>query len=55
MGNMPLGAAPGQQKTRVNSCRHQTVHRGKVRPGVSESFGSEILCAKCFKKSGTIL
>ena len=36
-GNTPLGAAPGQQKTRVNSYRRQTMHRGKVRPGVSES------------------
>ena len=26
----------GQQKTHVNSYRRQTVHRGKVDPGVSE-------------------
>ena len=27
---------PGQRKTHVNSHRRQTVHRGKVDPGVSE-------------------
>ena len=35
-GNPPLEVAPGQRKTHVNSCRRQTVHRGKVDPGVSE-------------------
>ena len=35
-GNPPLEVAPGQRKTHVNSYRHQTVHRGKVDPGVSE-------------------
>ena len=34
--NPPLEVAPGQRKTHVNSCRRQTVHRGKVDPGVSE-------------------
>ena len=32
----PLEVAPGQRKTHVNSHRSQTVHRGKVDPGVSE-------------------
>ena len=32
----PLEAAPGQQKIHVNSYRRQTVHRGKVDPGVIE-------------------
>ena len=36
MGNLPLEVAPGQQNTHVNSYRHQTTHRGKVDPGVSE-------------------
>ena len=35
-GNLPLEVAPGQRKTHVNSYRRQTVHRGKVDPGVSE-------------------
>ena len=35
-GNPPLEVAPGQRKTHVNSYRCQTVHRGKVDPGVSE-------------------
>ena len=35
-GNPPLEVAPGQQKTRVNSYRSQTVHQGKVDPRVSE-------------------
>ena len=35
-GYPPHKAALGQRKTRVNSYRHQTVHRGKVDPGVSE-------------------
>ena len=35
-GNPPLEVAPGQRKTHMNSYRHQTVHRGKVDPGVSE-------------------
>ena len=34
--NPPLEVAPGQRKTHVNSYRRQTVHRGKVDPGVSE-------------------
>ena len=32
----PLEVAPEQRKTHVNSGRRQTVHRGKVDPGVSE-------------------
>ena len=35
-GNPPLEVAPGQRKTHVNSYRRQTVHGGKVDPGVSE-------------------
>ena len=35
-GNPPLEVAPGQQKTHVNSYRCQTMHRGKIDPGVSE-------------------
>ena len=35
-GNPPLEVASGQRKTHVNSYRRQTVHRGKVDPGVSE-------------------
>ena len=35
-GNPPLEVAPGQRKTHVNSYRRQTLHRGKVDPGVSE-------------------
>ena len=35
-GNPPLEVAPGQRKTHVNSYRRQTVHRGKVDPGVNE-------------------
>ena len=35
-GNPPFEVAPGQRKTHVNSYRRQTVHRGKVYPGVSE-------------------
>ena len=35
-GNPPLEVALGQRKTHVNSYRRQTVHRGKVDPGVSE-------------------
>ena len=35
-GNPPLEVAPGQRKTHVNSYRRQTMHRGKVDPGVSE-------------------
>ena len=34
--HQPREVAPGQRKTHVNSCRRQTVHRGKVDPGVSE-------------------
>ena len=35
-GNLPLEVALGQRKTHVNSYRRQTVHRGRVDPGVSE-------------------
>ena len=35
-GNPPLEVAPRQRKTPVNSYRRQTMHRGKVDPGVSE-------------------
>ena len=35
-GDPPLKVAPGHRKTHVNSHRRQTVHRGKVDPGVSE-------------------
>ena len=35
-GYPPLEVAPGQRKTHVNSCRRQTVNRGKVDLGVSE-------------------
>ena len=35
-GNPPLEVASGQRKTNVNSYRRETVHRGKVAPGVSE-------------------
>ena len=35
-GNPPLKVAPSQRKTHVNSYRRQTMHRGKVDPGVSE-------------------
>ena len=35
-GDPPLEVAPGQRKAHVNSYRRQTVHRGKVDPGVSE-------------------
>ena len=34
--NPPLEVAPGQRTTHENSYRRQTVHRGKVDPGVSE-------------------
>ena len=41
--NPPLEVAPGQRKTHVNSYRRQTVHRGKVDPGVSELlWGNEL-------------
>ena len=36
-GNPPLKVAPGQGEIHVNSYRRQTMHRGKVDPGVSES------------------
>ena len=35
-GNSPLEVAPGQRKTHVNSYRRQTVHRGRVDPGIRE-------------------
>ena len=38
----PLEVAPGQRKTHVNSYRRQTVHRGKVDPGVSELTGGNV-------------
>ena len=42
-GNPPLEVALGQRKTHVNSYRHQTMHQGKVDPGVSElSWGNEL-------------
>ena len=31
-----LSKLPGQRKTHVNSYRRETMHRGKVDPGVSE-------------------
>ena len=42
-GYPPLEGAPGQQKTHVNSYKGQTMHQGKVDPGVSESpWGNEL-------------
>ena len=35
-GNPPFEVAPGQGVIRVKSYRRQTMHRGKVDPGVSE-------------------
>ena len=35
-GNPPLEVAPGQGEIHVNSYRRQTMHQGKVDPGVSE-------------------
>ena len=35
-GNPPLEVAPGQGEIHMNSYRCQTMHRGKVDPGVSE-------------------
>ena len=35
-GNPPLKVALGQGEIHVNSYRRQTMHRGKVDPGVSE-------------------
>ena len=35
-GNPPLEVAPGKRETHLNSYRRQTMHRGKVDPGVSE-------------------
>ena len=35
-GYPPLEIGPGQRKAHVNSYRRQTVHRGKVYPGVIE-------------------
>ena len=34
--NPPLEVAPEKRKTHVNSYRRQTMHQGKVDPGVSE-------------------
>ena len=36
MDNPPLEVAPWQGEIHVNSYRRQTMHRGKVDPGVSE-------------------
>ena len=36
MGNASLEVAPGQGQIDLNSYRRETVHRGKVNPGVSE-------------------
>ena len=36
VGYPPLEVGPEQRKTHVNSYRRQTVHRGKVDPGVCE-------------------
>ena len=35
-GNQPLEVAPGPEEIHVNSYGRQTMHRGKVDPGVSE-------------------
>ena len=35
-GNPPLEVAPGPGEIHVNRYRRQTLHRGKVDPGVSE-------------------
>ena len=43
-GNPPLEVARGQRKTHANSYRRQTVHRGKVDPGVSELPRGNELC-----------
>ena len=40
--NRPLKVVPGQRKTDVNSYRGQTVHRGKVDPGVIELPGDHV-------------
>ena len=36
-GNPPREVAPGQRKTRVNSYRRQTMHRGKDDPGATKN------------------
>ena len=42
-GNPPLEFAPGPGEIHVNSYRRQTMHRGKVDPGVSELLrGNEL-------------
>ena len=43
-GGLPgVGVALGQRKTHVNIYRRQTVHQGKVDPGVSElPWGNEL-------------
>ena len=42
-GNPPLEVAPGPGEIHVNSYRRQTMHRGKVDPGVSElPLGNEL-------------
>ena len=46
-GKPPRKVAVGQRKTYVNSYSHQTVHRGKVDPGVSE-----LLCPGIMRTGG---
>ena len=42
-GYPPLEVALGQRKTHLNSYRRQTMHLGKVNPGVSElPWGNEL-------------
>ena len=42
-GKPPLEVAPGQGESHVNSYRRQTMHRGRVDPGVSELLqGNEL-------------
>ena len=40
-GNLPLEVAAGQRKTHVNSYRRQTMHQGKVDPGVSNELSRD--------------
>ena len=49
---VPLEVAPGQGEIHVNSYRRQTMHRGKVDPGVSELLrGNELSRDHVKKKS----
>ena len=50
--NPPLEVTPGQLKTHVNDYRRQTVHRGKVVPGVSELSWDHVMrpLVKIFKE-----